>query len=393
MTVEVSVDVIEMGDEIARLSTAIDRATQQQLALLRQFDEAQGWADTGATSCAAWLSWRTGMSPGAGRERVRVAHALGELPMIDAAFAGGELSYSKVRALCRVATAESEETLLGYARLMTGAELEKLVAQLRRIELAEHAGDGAVEPERFYRHRTTDDGMVRLTIQVTADEATVIAAMLDDSAEAPNRRAEALVAIADERLRGDASDRSPTEAVVHIDAGAVSGELAGITSEGELLPAETCKRLLCDAGVVPVLEDERGRTLDVGRKTRTIPPAIRRALSMRDGGCQFPGCDHQIVDGHHVEHWIEGGETSLDNLVSLCRRHHRFVHEGGTTAHAIEGGFEFRLRGVVIDAVPPRPAAAPLHRAGDPWLACPKRDTASIDWPYLVDVAASQLHH
>ncbi len=293
-----------------------------------------------------------------------------------------------------MATAESEETLLGYARLMTGAELEKLVAQLRRIELAENAGErGEVEPERFYRQRTTDDGMVRLTIQVTADEAAQIAAMLDDSAEAPNRRAEALVAIADERLRGVTSDRSPSEVVVHVDAGAVSGEPAGMTSEGELLPAETCRRLLCDAGVVPVLEDERGQTLDVGRKTRTIPPAIRRALSMRDGGCQFPGCDHQIVDGHHVEHWSEGGETSLDNLVSLCRRHHRFVHEGGATVHATEGGFEFRLRGVVIDAVPARPAAAPLNGTADPWLACCKRDERRIDWPHLVDVAASHCRH
>ena len=109
------------------------------------------------------------------------------------------------------------------------------------------------------------------------------------------------------------------------------------------IPAETCRRLLCDAGVVPVLDDSDGKPLDVGRKTRTIPTAIRRALLLRDRGCRYPGCTNRLVDGHHVRPWIEGGPTSLANLVSLCRRHHTFVHEGGFSVSAREDDFDFFL--------------------------------------------------
>ncbi|RLA44812.1 MAG: hypothetical protein DRR42_20065 [Gammaproteobacteria bacterium] len=77
-------------------------------------------------------------------------------------------------------------------------------------------------------------------------------------------------------------------------------------------------------------EDGDGNLLSIGRKSRSIPPSLRRALKYRDGGCRFPGCTaKRFVDGHHVQHWSHGGETSLDNLVLLCRHHHRLVHEGG----------------------------------------------------------------
>ena len=95
--------------------------------------------------------------------------------------------------------------------------------------------------------------------------------------------------------------------------------------------AETSRRLTGDASVVVVRHDPGGTVLDVGRKTRTIPPAIRRALLARDTGCRFPGCSARRCDAHHVAHWADGGATSLDNLVLLCRRHHRAVHEGGFT--------------------------------------------------------------
>jgi hypothetical protein len=95
------------------------------------------------------------------------------------------------------------------------------------------------------------------------------------------------------------------------------------------IPVETVRRLSCDASLLRVLENPHGEPLDVGRKTRSIPPNIRRALNSRDGGCRFPGCTHQrYVDAHHIEHWAEGGETKLSNLVTLCRLHHRLVHEG-----------------------------------------------------------------
>jgi hypothetical protein len=133
--------------------------------------------------------------------------------------------------------------------------------------------------------------------------------------------------------------------VVHADAETLRERSAGRchVEHGPAVPAESVRRLTCDASVVPVLETEEGEVLDVGRKTRTIPAAIRRALNLRDPGCCFPGCTHRrYLDAHHVKHWIDGGETKLSNLLSLCRTHHRLVHEGGITISVRdEGGWRF----------------------------------------------------
>ena len=109
------------------------------------------------------------------------------------------------------------------------------------------------------------------------------------------------------------------------------------------MAAETAHRLAGDSSVVRIIEDEEGNPLDVGRKTRSIPPALRRALSSRDKGCRFPGCcNTRYVDGHHIEHWANGGETKLGNLITLCRFHHRLVHEGAWNVQVLDdGAFRF----------------------------------------------------
>jgi hypothetical protein len=95
------------------------------------------------------------------------------------------------------------------------------------------------------------------------------------------------------------------------------------------LPLETVKRLLCDCSFATVFEDENGQPLDVGRKQRVVSTALRRALHARDRGCTFPGCRRKrYLDGHHVQHWIDGGDTAPDNLTLLCTYHHRLLHEG-----------------------------------------------------------------
>jgi hypothetical protein len=118
--------------------------------------------------------------------------------------------------------------------------------------------------------------------------------------------------------------------VVHVDEDALAGSGGGCElDDGPALAPETARRLTCDASLVE-LRARSGKPLSVGRKTRSVPPALRRALRRRDRGCRFPGCERRrFVDAHHIEHWVRGGETSLDNLVLLCRRHHRLVHEGG----------------------------------------------------------------
>jgi hypothetical protein len=121
------------------------------------------------------------------------------------------------------------------------------------------------------------------------------------------------------------------ELVVHVDAATITDDEDGACAleGGPSLHPETARRLGCDSSVVRILERD-GRPLSVGRKTRTVPPALARALRSRDGGCRFPGCtQRRFVDAHHIEHWACGGRTDMSNLVQLCRRHHRLVHEGG----------------------------------------------------------------
>jgi hypothetical protein len=150
------------------------------------------------------------------------------------------------------------------------------------------------------------------------------------------RRADALVFLSESWFTGNASGRGSSDAYlvnVHIDSATLAHAVAGRSelAEGPGLAAETVRRLCCDGGLVTHLTDAAGATIDVGRKTRAIPPAIRRALRHRDRCCRFPGCTRsRWLDGHHVVHWADGGETSLDNLVLLCRHHHRLVHEGGS---------------------------------------------------------------
>ena len=141
------------------------------------------------------------------------------------------------------------------------------------------------------------------------------------------RRADALAQVAETFLNhpenpGNTADRY--QVLVHVTAETPHIE------DGPRVTAETSRRIACDCSLVSVKESVFGEPLSIGRRSRTIPPAIRRALWLRDGGCRFPGCTHtRFVDGHHIRHWADGGETSLNNLVLLCRHHHRLVHEGG----------------------------------------------------------------
>jgi hypothetical protein len=143
---------------------------------------------------------------------------------------------------------------------------------------------------------------------------------------------------------------------------ATDGSLAATLDDGTCVSAETFRRVSCDASVVKVTTDPHGNPLDIGRRTRTIPPAIRRALWSRDRGCSFPGCPHTIfVHAHHIHHWAHGGGTNLPNLLLLCSTHHRLLHKGGFTVARTGGGeLVFKdARGRMVDAVPvPVPVAA-----------------------------------
>ena len=634
-------DVERLGNQIAELSSRIDAATYELLCHLREFDRHYGW--DGFRSCAHWLNYRTGLALGAAREKLRVATALADLNHVSAAMARGQLSYSKVRALTRVATPTTEARLLAVALTSTAAHVERLVRAWRRAD-RDAAADGERDllASRTLSMRVDEDGMVlvrgRLPAEVGAVLLRAVEAALEqvpateaddrdeegDDATIAQRRADALGLVAESALAGGldpgkAADRF--QVTVHVPAatlacrtpigsasrvpaetwaggpaaeepasvaadpapcvptetraaqpavadpsapqadpfevcsagrppdevlpegdpgpavgaeaewsrcdapgrGVRSGATSGTTPRvpagtrsinpaaeerpriaadpaphvsaeerpalpaavmppsttadqtphvpvetpaahaeedgrlpadaGSWLPAagrsafdaasvsegvfeardggaisagvttdpdagqavieqagglhvgrEVARRLACDTGLVGLFHDGGGEVLDVGRRTRTVPSALRRALLSRDRGqCQFPGCESHHCDAHHVEHWADGGETRLTNLVSLCRFHHRAVHEEGFrvvpgTGEA-EGQFRFlRPDGEQLPAEPPpprwqgeplAPAEARLAAAGvsiGPHTATPEWYGEPLDLQAALDV-------
>ncbi len=387
------VTVEELGQEIASLSAHLDAATHRLLECLRQFDEARGWGKEGAVSCAHWLAWRVGLDTATAREKVRVARALGKLPAIDEALRTAKLSYAKVRALTRVATPENEARLLEVALVATGAQLERIC---RGYRSALSADQDPLPEERSVRQRVLPGGMVKLEIVLSADEADLVLRAVDRarevhaeqrstepaadlsaetrkrdsghadlSAEALDKptwpsRADGMVTLAEAFLAGHAvtgtgGDRF--QVMVHLDQDVLGpdGTFAATLEDGTHVSAETFRRVACDCGLVAV--GHAGERLDIGRRSRAIPPAIRRALMLRDRGCAFPGCTHtRFLHGHHIRHWLHGGETSLENLCLVCPTHHRMVHEGGwTISIEVGGGFVFHSpAGKPVEPAPSR---------------------------------------
>ncbi len=504
-----------LGDRIAELSARIQAATYELLVLIREFDEREGW--DGCVSCAQWLSWRAGLAPGAAREHVRVARALGKLPKLSDAMRRGRISYSKVRAVTRVATPDNEDDLLYVCEAGTAAHVERIARAWRRIDRnVEQAEDRLRNAGRELRTWVDEDGMVvvrgRLTPEVGAALRRALEAACDQARRAPapdgggdgeaydatadgrgeaagvaavgaadveeptfaQRQADAIGTVAEAALaggldRGTAGDRY--QVVLHVDAEAlparpdVSAGTSGgaaATSDGisadamcgskpragdDRVPAgtsgnpaspseqrtdagyvpagtpassrrrmsgsclgvpaapagdsqtvldeaggihvstETARRLACDAATVTMRHGPGGEILDVGRRTRTISPALRRALAARDRRCRFPGCDNRRVDAHHLRHWADGGRTALDNLVLLCRRHHRAVHEVGFRV-AMDAAGHVRFAhpdGRPLVEAPPAPAwAGPALRPTDDALAEAGieigADTATPSW-------------
>ena len=353
----------ELEEELAVLASHIYAGTCRWLELVAELDRRGSLVDC---TCAEWLAWRCGLTPRTAREHVRIARRLTELPRIRAAFARGELSFAKVRALTRIAAPEHEEELLLLALELTAAQLERAVRAYRRVTTEEAV---ALHDAAYLDWYWDEDGSLVLRGRLAPEEGAVFVQALEaarerGSAEPRQTNAEALGAMAAAALSGDGgSGGDRYQVVVHVDEAAL-GEGGCELAEGPAIARETARRVACDASVVEIRE-RAGKPLSVGRKTRSIPPALRRALKRRDSGCRFPGCEnHRFVDAHHIRHWAHGGETSLGNLVTLCRRHHRLVHEGGYSVERLpEDRLRFRgPRGAPIPEAPRSPPGsfAPL---------------------------------
>jgi len=365
---------VNLEAEMTELWANLNAGTYRFLQLLAEYDRTKGYERHGLVNCAQWLNWMCGIGAVAAREKVRVARALENLPQISALFAKGELSYSKVRAMTRVATSETESVLVNVALHGTASHVEKLVQKYRWTErrdagkLAQQRhldrtlsyffdGDdfvihGRLPPEVGMIVRkaleTAGDLLRKSALDPLAQREGHIAAgtwaLAYQEMSAGAKRADALRLLAETFLANpaDEPDFCPNaeryQVVVHVDQAVLQSAVAVDDSEahrcelgdGPALALDTVRRLACDSSAVGIVEGRDGEPLDIGRKTRIIPVAMQRALHSRDGGCRFPGCDRtRFTQGHHIKHWADHGETKLDNLVSLCGFHHGLVHEGG----------------------------------------------------------------
>jgi len=362
--------------ELCTLAAHIQAATARLLTLLAELDRREAWGVSGALSCAHWLAWRTGLDLGAAREHVRVARALTMLPTTAAAFGRGEVSYSKVRAITRIARPETEADLLAMARDGTAAQVERLVRACRRADpAAENTQALAQQEARWLHTRWAEGGMLLVEGRLTPEQGALLRRALDvvmaeqlregHTGPLPQRQADALAVVADRAL-GSGETRTGgdrVQVVVHVDAEvlvdpAVDGRAE--LEDGPSVPAETTRRLACDCSVVE-LRHGPGDEVAAGRKTRVISAPLRRALRARDGGCVFPGCTNRRCDGHHLRHWADGGPTTLDNLALACDCHHTLLHEGGWRMERAEDGTVriYRPDGTLLPDTPPAATAGP----------------------------------
>jgi len=554
-------NLVDLGERITEQAAHLDAAMHRLLTDLREFDRGGGWEHQGFRSCAQWMAWRLGWALGTSREHVRVANRLDTLPLTDDALRLGKVSYSKIRAMTRVATPANEGTLLAEAGVTTATQLESICRKYSTV--LRHENGVAAKDHAERRHvtrRDLPDGMVRIQAVLHPEEAALVWAALDriatercrehavDSADdlaitppdpeseirecqsrhvpggtadsrsveagaspsrassrpdhaarddeavpagtpamaiagmslhdgaassetsqgasgsqssevlvqtsahsddevvpagtsstpmsliwnhidqtlaarggdhasedrwsqhardtsyedadsdlppsggvtlsltsmrevncssskaASNRsqcdfdRADALVAIAEDMVRGTRRDRSPIEVIMTVTSGTLACDRAitsdpsevACFSDGTCVSAEAARRLSCDAGVVTIVEDEHGNPLSAGRKVRTISGSMKRALLKRDRTCRFPGCTTRVfLEGHHMKHWADGGATDLQNIVSICSHHHRFVHEYGYSIELDSDGsprfIDDRSRRVLAAPSPARP--------------------------------------
>ena len=326
----------ELHRQFQQAAAFANRNTYRLLVLIRQMDACEGYEAYGCSTLAHYLELVCGITRIAARERIRVAFALEELPAIAQAFEAGEISYSKVRAVARVATSESDAEWLAAARTHTAEELETMATRSTPDE----------EGRRRLFTRPVNRLVTRMVVELPADEMEVISRALDRIREEAGGKlamSEALVLLAADSLAGDPKPVSTADRYTVVVHAGADGTAWTETANGPapLKPA-VVERLLCDA-TIRLAREEADGTFSLSRRQRTIPIVTRRAIEIRDGRrCRVPGCKHKLwIDIHHREEWANGGRHDKKNLMLLCRYHHRMYHEGRLR---IEGDVKSGLR-------------------------------------------------
>ena len=404
-----------LENEICEGSAHVHARLAKVAAACARFDEIGGWCDGGIRSFSHWLTVNAGFDTHTSSELLRVGQALGSLPKIAETFGAGQLSFDKVRQITLVATPATEQIMLEIAQGASGAQLARICGAMRRIA-------DANAPKRADEHlylrglwtRWDDDGMLELKARLTPEDAAVVQAALelisgskpvpeatDDGVKDPAddrwaaRRVDALVTMCENVLAGGA-DRlvksgGSNQVVVHVDVGVLTGESPDgrcYVEGGSPLSANAARRLGCDAEVVAVTERD-GLPIDVGRRQRMVTDKQRLALHVRDRFCRFPGCGVPAyrTEAHHHKHWAQGGETNLDNLLLLCRFHHRRHHDGAYRICKTAGGLTFEMSdGRPLRPPAPDPVALEKNPSIGPLTPWSEWGGARMDFDYALSV-------
>jgi hypothetical protein len=354
-------------EDFAELHRACEQLEAERLRRLAEIERRGIFTRDGHLSCASWLVARFRMAWADARGTVRLARALEHMLATRRALDDGEISLGAARLLADAheahpeAFARAEERLVEAARIHTVGDLHRVAAFWRRrvedLESVESGDDRRYDRRRLHASLTFA-GMVRVDGDLDPETGesllTALGAVLDaemrsrtaeDTRSPAQRRADALGEICRQWLdRADrpevAGERPHVTVTVGLDT--LTGDAEGGAELDRTGPIATrvAQRFTCDASIRRVVLSARSEPLDVGRSTPVVPVAMRRAVVVRDRHCRFPGCDRPQAwcDAHHVVHWARGGPTSLENLVLLCRRHHRLVHRtGGFHLESIDG--------------------------------------------------------
>ena len=341
---------VETGQSIVEIRRAIARLEGECARRLRVFDARQGWVATGARSLKSWLQAKCRLSSGAAKDRVRLARRLDDLPIVAAALRAGDIDFPHAHAIASQTAdlpveevARSEHLLVELARGSDPATTRRGLQHLRYLIAPDRAHRDA---EHAYESRWLDisptfDGMVAINGLLDPEAGEIVATAVNalcppprpgDDRTPTRKRADAITEICQQALDGgqlptSGGERPHINVVVKLEtllAGAGAGELIN----GQPIDVQTIQKLACDGLISRVITDGNSEILDLGRRTRVISPAQRRALRIRDKHCVFEGCDMppDFCDAHHILHWLLGGRTDLINLALLCGYHHTVTH-------------------------------------------------------------------
>ena len=371
-----------LAEDMVELRRTMDRLEFQFSRRLRLFSKRRGYATLGFVSLISWLRRACRLMPGAAMQHSEVARNLPSLPHTSTALASGDIGFHHAAVIARSVTEVGAEAVAAEeSRLVRAAHNldPKYLSYLTRRLRYSIDPDGTLAHSndqydyRYVHLSQTLDGVFYLDGRLDAEGGATLRTALNalesrlDERSGAMRRADAMVEMARKQLDAgtlpEVAGQKPHLSVIASTAtlAKAPGAPAADLEWSQPITADAARRLACDSAMTRVVLGPSSEPIDVGRCTRTIPPALRRALVVRDRGCRFPGCDRppDWCDGHHLIHWIDGGETALSNTCLLCRRHHRFVHElGWRLLWGDEGEMlaikpELGIHGRVIPGAPP----------------------------------------